>query len=267
MNHSDSKSNFHADLETRLEDYFSWLRDSTEIKRVQGGREYFEITTPHLDRHNDCLQIYVRADGDDGYLLTDDRSILDDLEMSGCKLDTPKRKKLLEMTLNGFGVVSNEGAIEVRATKQSFPRKKHDLLQSMLAIDDMFALASPNVMSLFIEDVALWLDESEVRSVRNIKLSGKSGYDHTFDFVIASFKDAPERVIQTINRPSKESAEAMVFKWIDTRQAREDNSQAYALLNDQEQAIPSQVIDALQTYEIVPVSWSKRESIVPELAA
>lgn len=255
-----------SDVQQRVDEYFQWLHDRTALNLINGSREYVEVTTPHLDRHNDCIQFYVRRDNA-GYLLTDDGSILNDLEMSGCKLDSPKRQELLRLTLNGFGVERDDTALVVHATPQTFARKKHDLVQAMLAVNDMFALAGPTVANLFIEDVAAWLDTNEVRSVPRVKLAGRSGYDHTFDFVIAGFRQTPERIVQTINHPSKNAAEATVFKWIDTREAREPNSTAYALLNDQEQTVPAGVTEALQKYDIQPVLWSERESVVEKLAA
>src|SRR5208282_6825471 len=80
------------------------------LRQVNGS--WVEITTPYLDRHNDALQIYVRREND-GFVLTDDSYIVHDLESSGCKLDTEKRKDLLGMTLKGFGVKLNGEAIEV----------------------------------------------------------------------------------------------------------------------------------------------------------
>ena len=98
---------------------------------------WVEITTPYLDRHNDALQIYARSENG-AFVLTDDSYIIHDLEASGCKLDTEKRKDLLQMTLNGFGVKLNHEAIEVQATPENFPLRKHNLIQAMLAVNDLF---------------------------------------------------------------------------------------------------------------------------------
>jgi hypothetical protein len=57
------------------------------------------------------------------------------------------------MTLNGFGVKLVDGVMEVRASKDDFPMRKHNLVQAMLAVNDLFYLASPIVSSLFLEDV------------------------------------------------------------------------------------------------------------------
>lgn len=95
-------------IEGLLSDYRAWLKDKTTLREVNGA--WVEITTPYLDRHNDALQIYARADNG-GYILTDDSYIVRDLEASGCNLDSDKRKDLLKMTLNGFGVQISEDAL------------------------------------------------------------------------------------------------------------------------------------------------------------
>ena len=265
MNQTSTDNELLGEVQSRVDDYFAWVRDRTTLKQLEGGQEYVEITTPHLDRHNDCLQFYVRRDNG-GYLLSDDGSIINDLEMSGCKLDSPKRQELLRLTLNGFGVQRDDQALVVHATPQTFARKKHDLVQAMLAVNDMFALAGPTVNSLFIEDVAAWLDQNEVRSVPRVKLAGKSGYDHTFDFVIPKYRDVPERIVEAINAPSKSAAEALAFKWIDTQQSRDLACMAYALLNDQERSIPAGVSEALESYNIHAIRWSERELVLERLA-
>jgi hypothetical protein len=77
----------------------------------------------YLDRHNDYLQIYARRQNGN-YILNDDGYILGELELSGCKLESPKRLALLQMTLNGFGVKLVNGAMEVRASKDDFPMRR-----------------------------------------------------------------------------------------------------------------------------------------------
>src|SRR5215213_7708892 len=75
-------------------------------------------------------------------------------------------------------------ALVPRTSASNFAEHKHSLVQAMLAVNDLFYLAAPTVASLFREDVALWLDRNEVRYIPKIKLTGESGYDHLFDFVI-----------------------------------------------------------------------------------
>src|SRR5262245_45257643 len=115
-----------ADIERLMDDYRAWLRQKTTLREVNGS--WVEITTPFLDRNNDALQIYARKSNGE-YLLTDDSYIIHDLEASGCSLNTPKRQDLLKMTLNGFGVRLNAAALEIQATPETFPLRKHNLIQ------------------------------------------------------------------------------------------------------------------------------------------
>lgn len=252
------------EIDDLIDQYTVWLRDKTATRQVTP--DWVEITTPYLDRHNDYLQIYARQQNGH-FLLTDDGYIIEDLLQSGCKLDTPKREALLRMTLNGFGVQLREGQLQVQASAENFGRRKHDLIQAMLAVNDLFYMAVPLVASLFYEDVVGWLDANDIRYTPGVKFTGKSGYDHQFDFVIPKSRRQPERIIQTINNPSRNTAEAAAFAWIDTREVRPADSRAYAFLNDQEQRVPSSALAALENYQMQPVIWSSRETVLTELVA
>jgi len=252
------------ELRTLIDDYIAWLRDKTVLRDL--GQGYVEITTPCLDPHNDYVQIYAKA-RDGGYLLTDGGETIQNLEQTGCSLESPKRQNLLRTTVNGFGVRLTDRQLETYASHGDFPVRKHNLLQAILAVHDIFYLASPMVASLFHEDVEMWLDLHEVRYTPQVKFTGKSGYDHLFDFVIPKSGRQPERILQAINQPSRQTAERVAFAWFDTREARPPRSKAYALLNNTERPVPPGVLDALRSYEVTPVPWTARESVRDELAA
>jgi hypothetical protein len=251
------------DIQHLMDAYHAWLRDKSTLRQID---DWVEITTPYLDRHNDYVQIYAqRSNG--GFTLTDDGYTLGDLEQIGCKLDSRKRQDLLRMTLNGFGVQLEGSALRVHAAPENFSLRKHNLVQAILAVNDMFYLAVPMVASLFYEDVVAWLDIHDVRYTPKVKFTGKTGYDHLFDFVIPKSRQQPERIVQTINRPNRNTAQAVVLSWVDTKEVRSPESRAYALLNDTEQEVSLAVVDALRSYDVRPVAWSRRESVREELAA
>lgn len=252
------------EIESLLNEYRAWLRDKTAVREVNGA--WVEITTPYLDRHNDALQIYARHDNG-GFVLTDDSYTIHDLEASGCNLNTEKRRDLLTMTLNGFGVKLNADALEVHATPENFPLRKHNLIQAILAVNDLFYLAKPVVESLFYEDVVVWLDANDIRYTPKVKFTGTSGYDHLFDFVVPKSRKQPERILQAINRPTRDTAESFIMAWLDTREVRPLDSRAYAILNDTEQTISGGVLDAFRNYQIQPVPFTHRVDVVTELAA
>ncbi len=250
-----------SDIEGLLDRYNLWLKDSHNLREIGG---WVEITTPYLDRHNDQLQIFARRENGH-FVLSDDGYIIRDLESSRCNLGTQKRQELLKMTLNGFGVKKNEDELLVTATPENFPLRKHNLIQAMLAVNDLFYLAEPIVKSLFYEDVVAWLDEIDVRYTPKVKFTGVSGYDHLFDFVIPKSRRASERILRAINRPRRDSAEAFLHAWMDTQQVRPPDSLAFAFLNDVGQAVPSDVPEAFAAYGIRQVPWSEREDVREQL--
>ncbi len=251
------------EIQILIDNYYAWLKDQTVLHQID---QWVEITTPYLDRHNDYLQIYVK-ESNGGFVLTDDGYTIEDLAQSGCNLDSPKRHDLLKMTLNGFGVDQNGRELQILASAENFAMRKHNLLQAMLAVNDMFYMAAPTVANIFYEDVEAWLDQHDIRHTPKVKFTGQTGYDHLFDFVIPKSRKQSERLIQTVNRPSRSTAQNVVLAWIDTKEVRTPGSRVYALLNDSERKVDQTVMAALRSYDVRPVVWSRREDARLELAA
>jgi hypothetical protein len=243
------------EIKSLIKQYIRWLEDKTTIRQID---DWIEITTPFLDRHNDYLQIYARKDNNN-YVLTDDSYVIVDLHNSGCTIDGGKRKELLDIVLNGFGVLREEDKLITIATESNFAEKKHSLIQAMLAVDDLFYTAKPLVASIFLEDIIGWFDLNEIRYFSNFNLIGKSGYNHHFNFVIPKSATQPDRLIRAINKPNRDKAEAYIFSWLDTKEARKDDAKAIAILNDTESGVPETVKSALTRYDITPLVWSERQ--------
>jgi hypothetical protein len=246
-----------------VESYLSWVRDRISVADIDG---VCEITTPFLDRHNDRLQIYVEKT-DKGLRLTDDGYVIGDLEASGCSIDTPNRRALLQTVINGFGVHEQDGELFAEASTASFPQKKHALLQSMLAVNDMFMTARQRVATLFLEDVSEFLDEHEVRYAPSVEFTGKTGFTHKFDFLIPKSRQYPERLIRAINQPTRDHATSVLFAWTDTKHVRSPDSKFYVFLNDTERALPADLLSAFEEYEVGAIPWKRRDTFADELAA
>jgi Domain of unknown function DUF1829/Domain of unknown function DUF1828 len=248
---------------TLVDAYIRWLRKNITTANIDG---VCEITTPFLDRHNDHLQIFVRKENG-SLVLTDDAYVISDLRMSGCDIDTPRRQQFLNSVLAGFGVTVDGEELTTRAQMTDFPQKKHALIQAMLAVSDLFATAQSYVKSLFIEDVAQFLDAASVRYTPGVQFTGKSGFMHKFDFAIPKSQQAPERLVRAVNQPTKDSATSVMFSWADIRDLRQEAATMYAFLNDAERTVSSDVVEALKSYEVVPVPWSERAKYASALAA
>ena len=245
--------------------YYQWLKEKTEITEVNGVSE---ITTPLLDRHNDHIQLYLSRHGN-RLVLSDDGYTFQDLKLSGFELNSPHRRAIAASILTSFGITNRSGELLIEVSAASFPQRKHNLLQAILAINDLAYMARPSQKGIFLQDVQTFLSGNNIRFVSSVKLSGKSHFDHYFDFVIppTPATNTPERIIKTFNNPDRNSISLMAFSWDDTRNERAPNSKAYAILNDHTSPIKSDLISALTEYNILPVPWADRERALPDFAA
>ena len=246
-----------------IQEYWSWLESETELRESNG---FLEVTTPFLDHHNDHIQIYAkRTNGT--WMLTDDGYAVRDLKASGCDVSTERRQDLLQTAVRRLGVELEGEDLVVHATPSDFPRKKHSLIQAIAAVGDLFYTSSATVVSLSLEEVEQWLRSRDVRFTESVKFTGLTGYDHQFDFVIPSSKNAPERVVKVINRPDRSSVERVILAWTDTRDVRPEDSRAIAILNDDTKEPNYSAVDALGSYNVQAIPWSAREDYAEELAA
>lgn len=245
-------------VEALVDSYYGWLRDNTTVRQASGG--WTEVQTPFLDRHNDAITIYIRMLTDRRIELSDDSYTLNDLEMCGVAVDaSPKRRELLETILRSHGVSRDGDDLIVRCAPDQFLWKKHNFLQAILEVNDMFNLSKPSVQSFFVEDVFKWCDEHQVLYAKDLNLVGRSGFSHHFDLVIPTKagSDRPERLVRAVNHPDKNAAVRLMHASTDLRETR-PRAETVAILND-ERGVPGDVMEALNEYQIRAILWKERE--------
>ena len=218
-----------TDIAELVHTYTDWLSNQITVRKIG---EYEEITTPFLDRHNDWIQLYIKEIGEKRYLLTDGGYTLQDLADSGAAIESEKRRTMLLTTLKGFGVtLENEDELTIQATKTTYPQKKHNLIQAILAVNEMVNVSTSNTIQLFSEEVKTWMRKNNVRFNEKIEVTGKSGLSHRFDIVIPPALDGsyPERFIQPYTSLSYQQIRALAFDWSDISDER--NAQLIVIIN------------------------------------
>lgn len=253
------------DCQKVIDDYLKWIKDNTVVKTVKDGKACL-ISTPFLDRHNDHLEIFlIKNNG--AFKLSDNGYTIADLRMSGLEINTPKRENILKTTLNGFGVkMDSNDELYVDATAQNLGQKKHYLLQAILSVNDMFNLAQETIFSLFKEDVELYFRSNLVVFSKDIKLTGKSGFDHNVDFLIPASQSKSERLVKAVNSPKKDPILSAIMAFNDISQVRETVTRNYVIYNDVDKDVSSDVINAMKIYGIDPIPWSFREQHLSEFS-
>jgi Domain of unknown function DUF1829 len=134
------------------------------------------------------------------------------------------------------------------------------------AVHDLYLTAQTHVQQFFTEDVALFLKTNDVPFFRDFKLSGRSGFDHHFDFAFPTTKEEPQRILVAINGLTRDRATSAAFAVSDVRLAAvQRRCKRLRLINDQESALTSDYLDALRNYEITALRWSRRDEALVAL--
>lgn len=246
-----------------IESYLSWIRSNSSQKKIG---DFEEITTPFIDSHNDYIQFYIRRSSR-GFVLTDDGYTMNDLEMCGCDIKSKKRKEFILQIAESLGVSINGNSIVTEATESDIACKQHMMIQAMMKISDMFLTTSSRVKGLFFEEVDSFFEENDIRNTPSIMLMGHSGLSHRFDFVIPSSRKMPERIVTTLNTPSKQNVQAAIFAWNDVTKSRPTHSKGYIVLNDAKKTPSIEIIAAIKNYDLVPLPWKQRQEYISELAS
>ncbi|MBR6011683.1 MAG: DUF1828 domain-containing protein [Methanomicrobium sp.] len=246
-----------------IQTYLAWLKKDLSAYTMENG--WSEITTPFLDIDNDCIQIYVRQNDDGTISLTDGGETLQGLKMSGCDVNTQARSKIIDFNTQRFGTQRKGTELTAVANMDNFAQKKNDLIQTILAIGDITYTAYPTVKNLFFEEIERWLKSTDIRYLPNVKILGKSGVDHAFDFVIPHSVNAPDRYLNACNNPRKADAENYAFQLYDINQLRGDDIKAYIIVND-ERKIGRDFEYICKEYNIDIVRNSQRDQFVDALS-
>lgn len=247
------------DIQKMIDDYANWLKSEITIAKVG---EYYEITTPYLDRFNDYFQIYVKQEPNGCMTITDDGYVIDNLISSGMAFKAGSRRKImLDRILQNFSMRLEGNAIVTNTTASNFPQKKHQMVQAMISIDDMFELSTENIKNFFIEDIETFFNANDIFYSRDFSLLGKTGSIYTYEFHFQRDRSFPERFCKAINKVNESKRNLTIFNWIDTQEKRNNEGELIIMLND-ECAINDTDIDAFKNYAIKPVLFSKRQESI-----
>lgn len=249
-------------------EYTDWLYRNMTQEKIHDN--FYELTTPFLDRHNDYTQIYIKYNNDSSITISDYGYTIDDLTMSGFTFDTSKRKHLLNQIINKFGLSLDGDIIFTKVDSvKKLPEAKHRLLQAMIYINDMFILNRNNVTSLFYEDVNNYFDLKNIPYFPDFSITGKSKLSHNFDFALPNTKYKPERLVKLMNNPNRVDVFAQImFSWDDTKPERRRDSSLIVILNDYNK-VSDKVMEGFESYKdsnVITLPWSDRDNQIEALA-
>jgi hypothetical protein len=236
-----------------IDNYLKWLKSELKVQKMG---EFYEITTPFLDPDNDSIQIYVKFVGKRVFF-SDDGYTLHRLESMGITF-TGKRKKQLSDIIMQYGVKQNGFELTAECAERDAPQRKHMFIQAILRINDLYVTSRNHVQSLFIDDINEFFDKNEIYCAPNIQLSGRSGFTHSYDFLIQRSKDKPERLVKALNIANQTNMGSILFSWEDTKSVRPYESKLIVIINDRNK-VQNGVLDGFSNYDVTTILWNHKD--------
>lgn len=246
-----------------IDEYFEWLKKRTLVCQ-DDTTGWSVISTPFVGLFNDTIDIFAKQEPDGTIVLSDDGNTLGNLELFGVKFNnTLGRKNILDRIKLNYGVtVSKDAEITKTVDKSDFVQGKHDMLRAMLELSDMINLTTHRVSSVFKEDVKNLFNEKEMTVTPDFIVSGRSGIRFTFDYLIA--KPRKETVIQVFNNFDKANLATFLFGVDEVKASREQISEKtfepIAIINDVENKVRKELLDALKNRNMDYLLWSEHEA-------
>lgn len=240
-------------LEKYKTDYLNWLKQEMQYNQVGN---YVEITAPFLDSMNDYIQIYFMEKSGIIYF-SDDAYTINNLEARGISFNAAKKaqmKKILQM----YGASLKDREIVKEAASADFAKSKHLFLQAVLRINDLYMNVRSKSRNIFTDDIKEYFRTEDIYCTEDVQFTGKSGFLHSYDFLLQRTKNMPTRLCAAMNTPRKQSMENILFSWTDTLQAREDGSELIVFINDEDKVQPG-IEEAFSSYNVKTIKWTERK--------
>jgi hypothetical protein len=223
--------------------------------------EYVEITTPYLDRFNDYLQIYIKQESDGTLTLTDDGYIISNLICSGMSFKRGTNLfKTIDKIAKNYNLTIDGEEIVTKANSSNFPRKKHMMVQAMLAIDDLYQVSPEMKKDLFSDEIKLYFDANDIFYSVDFTVQGKTETVYHYDYHIQRTREKPERFCRGINRLTQSSRDLTLFNWGDTQEKRGNEGELIVIYNDFN-SVSADVLKGFFNYGIKTLPFSQRQSL------
>lgn len=242
--------------------YIKWNKEN--IKIIDQG-DFVEITTPFVDNHHDFLQLVLYANNNQ-IVLTDDGYTLNELDIYEIDYKkNSKRKEFLKQTLNSFGVSIYNSELTITFNDINvYPKKMLSLLQCIVRISDMLLTSRSTVTSIFYEEVGNFLDDHYILKTPDIGITGTSGNENKFDYVIPASRIKQEKVIKTINKANGDNYKYPLLSFLDIKDNRSE-SEFVVIANDAQNQISEKFETSFINHGIKVLRWSQRTEWVNDL--
>lgn len=242
-------------IENKIKGYYDWLYNNTSFSH-DDMTGWYSVQTPFIGLMNDCIELYIKKDGQ-RIVLSDDGDTISNLEYCGVNVSrSPNLKEILRKTELAFGVSIRNGEISAEATESNFNLKKHALICAIQQVSDLKAPGRKDTPLLLSNEVKTYLENNDIVYTQGFVMPGRR-LNFNFDFQIAGKKE--EMVIKTFNSVNQFYATLYLFGIEEIRNLRQEQTgkglKSLVIANEKPK---DEIISALEDYECELALWPEQ---------
>jgi len=222
------------------------------------------IVTPYLYPDNDLIEVFVEEPAQGRIRVTDLGETLRHLHSQGFEVSgTPKRKHMAETIAAGVGVDVVRGELVKEGTVDDIGSLLFDVIVAARGVSDLIYTSRTYEPPTFVQEVAKFLEESQIEYEPGVKLTGESGKIYSVDFRLAQ----ANKYLHTLSPRQIGALQPVVNRvfriWVDCN-GRLGRDAKVSLLNDIDFEWKQPEVALLGRVSNVGY-WSRREELLPIL--
>lgn len=242
-----------------------------ELYKCSAKEGYIAIQTPFIFPDGDIIELYYK-DTPSGGLLTD---FGETLRWLNGQTPAPRRTKrhlqLIGDTCANHKVTFSDDQVSVRVPQPELMAESITrLIQAAIRITDISFTFRPRQFESFADEVAEFLLEKNVSSIRNHKIEGASGETWNVDFKTHVRRDALLFTLSTGNRANaRRLTDHVVAAFRDLRNLQSDPNEPVhfiSLVDDTSDAWQPEDFKRMEDVATV-ANWSRPDELLERLAA
>jgi len=143
-----------------------------EIRLQREGINRYIVFTPFMFDDGDHLPIVLRQEEQQWYL-TDEAHTFMHVSYDEIDVECGTRSKIIDKVLLSYGIKNIKGELRINIENEAFGDAIYSFIQGLIKITDISYLKRERVLSTFIEDFRLLLEENIIEEKRIFNYSDK----------------------------------------------------------------------------------------------
>jgi len=236
--------------------YIDTLKGEFECVSTEG---WLRVVTPYLYPDNDNIEIFIKEISPNLIRVSDLGETIRHLHSQAFDIySTPKRKFLFESLVSRSNLNITDGEMYRDISPKQIGEAIFDVIMASKAVGDLIFTSRAYEPALFVEEVASFLKEKQIKFEPKVSVQGATGRKYRVDFKIFNHRASYLQTLSPVSKVGmKPKVDATFRMWYDFN----GQFQKISVLNDID--FPWREPDVILLEKVSKIIlWSRKEEIL-----